>query len=368
MKKKDDSSFDEIFSSITPQNNFDPKKIPVEPNYEDKYFWAAFPGKKSVANLTTEKRTDIKNFDVDCFFVHPTGFFLKDWNFKIDDNTATYQRTELMLATQASAFNNCSNIYAPEYRQATFAAISQDQGKNSMQALEIAYQDVKLAFEKFVNDFSNDKPFFLAAHSQGALHAQRLLSERCFKDFFREKLLSAYLIGYPIEKTYLNDLGYWPSKNPEDIGSIIQFQTVGEAAVRQKLKYWMPNGNNYSLEEIQDLATTNPISWNDSKEWHINRLDSLLMPKTSGISPIFDYTAIKNNGSEVKSIDFAVDQNFSAKISSSGFVETRGTAIDRILRNDFTGQKDLHIWDYQIFWNHIKKNAELKARISKKLF
>lgn len=67
MKKKDDSSFDEIFSSITPQNNFDPKKTPVEPNYEDKYFWAAFPGKKSVANLTTEKRTDIKNFDVDCF-------------------------------------------------------------------------------------------------------------------------------------------------------------------------------------------------------------------------------------------------------------------------------------------------------------
>ena len=77
---------------------------------------------------------------------------------------------------------------------------------------------------------------------------------------------------------------------------------------------------------------------------------------------------MKNNGSEVKSIDFAVDQNFSAKISSSGFVETKGTAIDRILRNDFTGQKDLHIWDYQIFWNHIKKNAELKARISKKLF
>ena len=103
MKKKDGSSFDEIFSSITPQNNFDPKKVPVKPDYEDKYFWAAFPGKESVANLTTERPADTKNFDVDCFFVHPTGFFLKDWNFKIDHNTATYQRTELMLATQASA-------------------------------------------------------------------------------------------------------------------------------------------------------------------------------------------------------------------------------------------------------------------------
>ena len=55
MKKKDGSSYDEIFSSITPQNNFELKNIPVEPNYEDKYFWAAFPGEKSVANLNTEK-------------------------------------------------------------------------------------------------------------------------------------------------------------------------------------------------------------------------------------------------------------------------------------------------------------------------
>ncbi len=46
MKKKDGSSFDEIFSSITPQNNFEPNNIPAEPNYEDKYFWAAFPGEK----------------------------------------------------------------------------------------------------------------------------------------------------------------------------------------------------------------------------------------------------------------------------------------------------------------------------------
>ena len=89
------------------------------------------------------------------------------------------------------------------------------------------------------------------------------------------------------------------------------------------------------------------------------------MPKTSGISPLFNYEATKNNGSEVRSITFAEDQNFAAKISKSGFLETKGTSIDRILRNDFTGQKDLHIWDYQIFWNHIRKNAGLKAKIQK---
>ena len=365
MKRRDDSSIDEFLSSITPNKNFDRSNIPAAPNYEEEYYWAAFPGKQSVANLTIEKSRINKNFEVDCFFVHPTGYFLKDWNFEIDYDTATFQRTELMLATQASAFNDCANIYAPEYRQATFAAISQNLGENSSQALELAYEDVKESFSIFLNNFSNDKPFFLAAHSQGSLHAQRLLSEHCFKDFFKEKLLSAYLVGYPVLKNYLNDLGFSSSTKPDDIGSIIQFQTVGEGAIRPKLKYWMPNGNSYSLQSIVGLATTNPISWDDSLEWHSNLIESILMPKTSGISPLFNYEATKNNGSEVRSIAFAEDQNFAAKISESGFLETKGTSIDRILRNDFTGQKDLHIWDYQIFWNHIRKNAGLKAKIQK---
>ena len=35
--------------------------------------------------------------------------------------------------------------------------------------------------------------------------------------------------------------------------------------------------------------------------------------------------------------------------------------IDRILKNDFLGEKDLHIWDYQIFWNHLRKDVEKKV-------
>ena len=368
MKRRDNSSMDEFFSSITPKTSFDSAKAPDAPDYEDEYFWAAFPGKKSAANLNVNSLEHSRNFEVDCFFIHPTGFFLKDWNFDVDRDSATFQRTELMLATQASAFNGCSNVYAPEYRQATFAAISRDLGNDSAQALELAYQDIKNAFSKFLKDLSSDKPFFLASHSQGSLHAQRLLSENCFKESFNKKLICAYLIGYPIEKTYLDNLGFSVSMNPEDLGTIVQFQTVGEGAIRPKLKYWLPNEDSYSLQQVNSLATTNPISWNNSLEWQANEIDSLLMPKIAGISPLFDYEAIKNNGSKVRSIGFAEDQNFYARIGKSGFLETRGTAIDRILRNDFTGQKDLHIWDYQVFWNHIKNNADLKAKIVKSNF
>ena len=72
--------------------------------------------------------------------------------------------------------------------------------------------------------------------------------------------------------------------NPEDLGTIVQFQTVGEGAIRPKLKYWLPNEDSYSLQQVNSLATTNPISWNNSLEWQANEIDSLLMPKIAGIS------------------------------------------------------------------------------------
>ena len=86
------------------------------------------------------------------------------------------------------------------------------------------------------------------------------------------------------------------------------------------------------------------------------------MPKISGISPLFDYGATKKNNSYVREINFADDQNFYARIGKTGFLETKGSTIDRILKNDFLGEKDLHIWDYQIFWNHLKKDVEKKVK------
>ena len=267
-----------------------------------------------------------------------------------------------MLATQATVFNNECNIYAPEYRQATFAAISQNLGSNSSQALDLAYLDVKEAFRYFLENHSEDKPFFLASHSQGSLHAQRLLTEKEFKAVFSKQLITAYLIGYPLEEQYLKNLAASVCTRFLDEGIIIQFQTVGENVIRSRLKFWMFDGKKYSLHRINQLATTNPISFSKSKGWVKNEINSLLMPKISGISPLFDYGATNKNNSYVREINFADDQNFYARIGKTGFLETKGSTIDRILKNDFLGEKDLHIWDYQIFWNHLRKDVEKKAK------
>ena len=59
-----------------------------------------------------------KNNDVDVFYIHPTGFYETSWNSDMDKAKSAYERTEIMLGNQASAFNGSCNIYAPEYRQA----------------------------------------------------------------------------------------------------------------------------------------------------------------------------------------------------------------------------------------------------------
>ncbi|RPG42811.1 MAG: DUF3089 domain-containing protein [Gammaproteobacteria bacterium TMED112] len=360
--KPNGSLMNDFFSLITPDYSFSENRTPSAPDYGKKQFWAAIPGKKSVALLDPEKVVSNELKETDCFFIHPTGFFLKEWNFNLDQNSATSQRTDLMLATQASVFSENCNIYAPEYRQATFAAISQNLGKDSVNALEIAYQDIKAAFKLFLDLYSNERPFFIASHSQGALHAQRLISEKIFKEALSTRLISAYLVGYPLEEEYIQKIGIDISEKFLDEGRLIQFQTIGQGGKRPRLKYWMFDGDKYALKKVKKLNTTNPISMNTARRWEKNEITSFLMPKISGISPLFDYAARLKNESYVRKINFAENQNFSAKIDAQGYLETKGSAIDRILKNDFTGMKDLHIWDYQIFWKHLKIDVENKIK------
>ena len=48
---------------------------------------------------------------------------------------------------------------------------------NSKQALDLAYLDVKTAFEYFLTHYHKGEPIILVGHSQGSLHAARLLKE-----------------------------------------------------------------------------------------------------------------------------------------------------------------------------------------------
>lgn len=354
-----DSLVDNFFSTITPSQPFLKKNIPCPPIYSSDEFWAAKPGMLSKAEMVPPNISlNQKSKEINCFFIHPTGFFLKEWNFEISRDTSAFQRTELMLATQVSAFNNMCEIYAPLYRQATFSAISTNQKESSFNALQLAYEDIRDAFQYFLLEFNFEKPFIIAAHSQGSLHAQKLISEPRFKQILKSNMIAAYMIGYPLEEDYINESGFTKSRSPRDLHTIIQYQTIGKNGRRPRLKFWLPHKNGFELREPKKLASINPISWTDDQSWHQTKCDTFIIPKIKGDNVFLDYHATNRTDGEITELWFPADQEISAKLNSAGLLETKGKSIDRILRKDMTNTKDLHIWDYQIFWNNLRINLE----------
>ena len=146
--------FSEFLELIKPESDFNNIETPQAPDYSDLKFWAATPNIDGQQfYLPDASFTVSKENDVDVFYVHPTGYYEKTWNSNMDKNKSAFERTEIMLGNQASAFNGACNIYAPEYRQATYYSFF-DKDKNGRKALDLAYKDIETAFDYFIEELN----------------------------------------------------------------------------------------------------------------------------------------------------------------------------------------------------------------------
>ena len=202
-----DYHFKKFLDQVTPLENFDDEIPPEAPNYADLLYWAATPDQEAQQFFIPDDsfKVNKKGNPVDVFYIHPTGFYEKKWNSNMDRKRSAFERTEIMLGNQASVFNESCNIYAPEYRQATYFSFF-DKNKNGIKALDLAYSDIENAFDYFIEHFNDDKPFIIAGHSQGALHTHRLIKQRIENSSLQKRFICAYAIGYMIPEKSFNDL------------------------------------------------------------------------------------------------------------------------------------------------------------------
>jgi hypothetical protein len=171
---------------LTVMGPFDPSKSPPPPDYTLPESWAALPSKTDPSDRLPEGLQDGQSAareHVDVFYIHPTGFDRRDnWNGTVGEEASHGIPTSVMLAGQASAFNGCGQVYAPAYRQASIFAYAQPlvapRRNEGYRALDLAYSDVARAFDHFIEHFSKGRPFIIASHSQGSVHALRLLAEK----------------------------------------------------------------------------------------------------------------------------------------------------------------------------------------------
>jgi len=240
-----------VFKSyVKPGTSFAETPAPQAPDYSNPQNWAALPGREDNADFTPEGVSDGQaEAAVDVFFVHPTTFLSSTgWNAPMGDEASGKWVDDAVMRGQASVFNGSARVYAPRYRQAQiYAFFALEDGGN--EALELAYTDIEAAFEHYLAEYNNGRPFIVAGHSQGALLVRWLLERRISGTPLRERMVAAYPVGYPMAIAEL-------AKSIPDI-------PVCEAATRTGcLATWNSIGDGYRpFQPTQGLVCVNPLTW-----------------------------------------------------------------------------------------------------------
>lgn len=219
--------------------------------------WAAHPGKKDESDTIVTVGTGVKEKKVDVFYVHPTTLTGKIKNGyvngSLEDEKLNNKTDESAIRFQASTFNVGTRIFAPRYRQAHINMYQETDTVYRNESFNIAYSDVKSAFEYYLKNLNQGRPFILASHSQGTTHTKRLIKEMIDGTSLKEKLVAAYLIGMPIMKKEFSNIPIC-----EDSSSTNCFVS------------WRTFRNDYEdtwanrMDTI--IAVVNPVTWQTTDE------------------------------------------------------------------------------------------------------
>lgn len=302
---------------------FLPNTIPQVPNYASPDSWAALPNRPDKADLTPDPSLTDRQAEaaVDVFFLHPTiywGKANKNWNGSLADEELNQKVDETSILFQASIFNAAGRVYAPRYRQAHLRSFFTKDKKSAEQAINLAYEDIRSAFQFYLEHFNQGRPIIIAAHSQGSRHAERLL-----KEFFDEKplgnqLVAAYLAGWPVSKTAFKTIP--PCETADQTGCFCSWRSYRYSYLPKNA----PRGDN--------IAVTNPLVWTSASE-----------PADKSL----------NEGSVLRKFDKIYPGIADAQVHQ-GFLWIHKPKFPGSF---FFTRKNYHIADFNFFYVNVRKNA-----------
>lgn len=272
------------------------------------------------------------------FFIHPTSAFdTTRWNAPAGEPVSSAQAARF-LRLQASALAASGPVWAPRYRQAVFGAFMTDNAA-SKQAIDLAYGDVKAAFEAFLRA-NPEGPLILAAHSQGTLHLLRLLAERAGGTDFRPRLVAVYAPGWPISVAHdLPALGLPGCTGKQQTGCILSWQSFAPPADPEQVLGVFDAGTGFDGKPRRGSAMlcVNPLTGSDTTAPASDSANQGVLvgdgePATTRLMPGF----------------------IGAQCSGRGIL-----LLDRAhaLGSAIMPGNNYHAYDYSMFWSNIRKDA-----------
>ena len=205
---------------------------------------------------------------------------LGGYNAGIDHGFASYYVKQYSVNQQASSFAQSSRLFAPFYRQATIATfynggkLKEEMQKDFVKAYNLAKSDVVRAFEYYLQNENNGRPFVIAGHSQGAWLASELLKYLEDKPE-KSRVVAAYLIGNAISYNWLEEEA--PSfpicNSPSSIGCVVAWNTFDEFSDASPIKKFAQHvyKGGFRKNNNKKIICTNPVSWKSGNtDWSSN--------------------------------------------------------------------------------------------------
>jgi Protein of unknown function (DUF3089) len=304
------------------------KSINGYPDYADLNYWAAHPWKWDPSDSipSSLKKFLKKDTSTDAFFIYPTSLIdNKDerWNAPIDDSVVNMRTDYSSILYQASVLNEKCRVFSPRYRQAHLRTFYTTDSVKKRSVFDTAYSDIKQAFEYYLKNWNKGRPIIILSHSQGTVHAARLL-----KEFFEGKdlqnlLVCAYIIGMPVADNYFTKLQ--PCKDSLSTGCLVSWRTFKKGFT----------DSFYINKEKFKTIVTNPLTW---------RTDTVYAPVTLNTGGILrNFNKVKQ-----KIVDAQVHQNI------------LWASKPKFFGNIFLTQNNYHIGDINLFYTNIRENIRTR--------
>ena len=320
---------------IKPVHRFSVASAGPAPSYADSAAWLALPGHPSAAQQRPHglppPAPSPADTVADVFYLHPTTYYWKlgYWNAPLRQRRLNRYTARTTLRGQASLFNDAGRLYAPRYRQATLYAFFTQDSVSQRAALNLAYVDVKAAFQYYLTHYNHGRPFILAGHSQGTTHAQRLLHELVDDNpHLRRQLIAAYLVGRRVRPDEYHHLP--PLRDSLATGGIVAWNT----ALR---------GTEFA--PYRGLLVTNPLTWT---------LDTAAAPATL------------NCGAVPLTFKRITPQLTGAQAHRGLLWADVGKQRAGFPRLHIPGERKLrasyHLVDYNLFYLNVRQNARARVR------
>lgn len=285
--------------------------------------------------------------DVDIFYLYPTSYYKMTETDPIVcevDNQMMRANAKLAFNRQATAFETVGNIYAPYYRQADAAiclALSEEDKDKLLGG--ITKDDIFAAFDYYIENYNQGRPFILAGHSQGSNMLLYLLTEYMEEhpDVY-QRMVAAYVIGYSVTEEYLADNPHLKfAQGAADTGVIISYNTQAPTI----------EGKNPVL--LPHALVINPLTWtrDATPATAEQNLGSIMLNKDGSV-------VLDKNGEFAKINNFAdatIDTEKGVLVCSTVDVNTWAPG------NAVFGKGVFHSFDYPFYYYNIRANAAQRA-------